>query len=48
MITRLTTQWQERARRSPSAAWPRSDYVYVWADGIHFNVRLDENRLCCW
>ena len=22
------------------------DYVYVWADGIHFNVRLDENRLC--
>ena len=23
------------------------DYVYVWADGVHFNVRLDEDRLCC-
>src|ERR1019366_5224627 len=22
------------------------DYVYVWADGVHFNVRLDESRLC--
>ena len=23
------------------------DYVYVWADGVHFNVRLEEERLCC-
>ena len=22
------------------------DYVYVWADGIHVNVRLEEERLC--
>ena len=22
------------------------DYVYVWADGIHVNVRLDEAKLC--
>jgi Transposase, Mutator family len=22
------------------------DYVYVWADGIHVNVRLDEDKLC--
>jgi transposase-like protein len=21
--------------------------VYVWADGVHFNVRLEEERLCC-
>ena len=20
--------------------------MYLWADGIHFNVRLDETRLC--
>ena len=19
----------------------------MWADGVHFNVRLDEERLCC-
>ena len=21
-------------------------YVYIWADGIHFNVRLEEARMC--
>jgi transposase-like protein len=21
--------------------------VYLWADGVHFNVRLEEERLCC-
>ncbi len=21
-------------------------YVYWWADGIHFNVRLDDDRQC--
>ena len=24
-----------------------SDYVYVWADGVHFRIRLEEDRLCC-
>ena len=46
VITRLTKQWQEEraafAQRDLSAV----DYVYVWADGIHFNVRLEEERLC--
>ncbi len=23
-----------------------TDYVYVWADGVHFNVRLEDDRLC--
>jgi transposase-like protein len=24
------------------------DYVYIWVDGVHFNVRLgDDDRLCC-
>ena len=22
------------------------DYVYLWADGVHLNVRLDEEKLC--
>ena len=39
-------QWQDEraafARRELSGV----DYVYVWADGIHFNVRLEEERLC--
>jgi hypothetical protein len=23
------------------------DYVYVWADGLHFRVRLEQAHLCC-
>jgi putative transposase len=23
------------------------DYVYCWADGVHFRVRLEQARLCC-
>ncbi len=23
------------------------NYVYLWADGVHFNVRLEEDRLAC-
>lgn len=47
VIVRLTKQWQaERdafGRRDLSGV----DYVYVWVDGIHFNIRLEEERLCC-
>jgi hypothetical protein len=21
--------------------------VYRWADGVHFNIRLEADRLCC-
>ena len=24
-----------------------ADFVYVWADGVHFRIRLEEDRLCC-
>lgn len=47
VITRLTKQWQADRdvfmRRDLSGV----DYVYVWVDGIHFNIRLEEERLCC-
>jgi putative transposase len=47
VVTRLTTQWQ--AERAGFLARDRSDrdYVYCWADGIHFNLRLESGRLCC-
>jgi len=22
------------------------EYVYVWVDGVHFNIRLEDDRLC--
>jgi len=45
-VTRLVSQWQ-----AEHAAWSQRDltgkqYVYVWADGIHFNIRLEEDRQC--
>lgn len=45
-VTRLIATWQEE-----QAAWSKRDlsdkqYVYVWADGIHFNIRLEEDRQC--
>ena len=46
-VSRLSEAWQaehERWRRRRLAA---VDYVYLWADGVHFNVRLEEDRLCC-
>jgi transposase-like protein len=34
-------------RRSASATCPTTTNVYVWADGVHFRVRLAQARLCC-
>jgi transposase-like protein len=45
-IIRLTTQWQDEARRFADRDLSSVDYVYLWADGVHLNVRLDEEKLC--
>jgi putative transposase len=46
VITRLTTQWQDEHRNFSSRSLKDKDFVYVWVDGVHFNVRLAEDRLC--
>ena len=46
VITRLTTQWQADAKRFSERDLSTVDYVYLWADGVHLNVRLDEEKLC--
>jgi len=46
VITRLTKQWQADQRAFAERRLDDRDYVYIWADGIHFNVRLEEARLC--
>jgi putative transposase len=45
-ITRLTEAWQEEYRRFAARDLSGVDYVYVWVDGIHFGVRLDQDRVC--
>jgi transposase-like protein len=44
VITRLTTEWQRERDQFAHRSLKDVDYVYVY--GIHFNVRLEEARLC--
>ncbi len=46
VITRLTKSWQADQRAFAERRLDDRDFVYIWADGIHFNVRLEEARLC--
>jgi transposase-like protein len=46
VITRLTTDWQRERDQFAHRSLKDVDYVYLFADGIHFNVRLEEARLC--
>lgn len=45
-ITRLTTQWQDEAKGFAERDLSTSDYVYLWVDGIHLKVRLEQEKLC--
>ena len=45
-ITRLTTAWAAEYAAFRRRDLADRDYVYLWADGIHFRIRLEEERLC--
>ena len=45
-ITRLMVAWQDEHKDWSRRSLAGKQYVYVWADGIHFNIRLEENRQC--
>jgi transposase-like protein len=45
-VTRLTAQWQDEYRAFGGRDLSGVDYVYCWADGIHVNIRLEEQKLC--
>lgn len=46
VVTKLTEQWKTEQRAFAERDLSGVDYVYVWADGIHVNIRLDEHKLC--
>jgi putative transposase len=48
VITRLTSQWQDDARAFNARSLADADYVYVWVDGIHLKVRLEQDKCACW
>jgi putative transposase len=45
-ITRLKTVWAEEYDAWSKRSLVGKHYVYVWADGVHFNIRLEEDRQC--
>jgi putative transposase len=46
VISRMTAEWEEEFRSFQRRDLSDRDYVYVWVDGIYFNVRLEEDRVC--
>jgi putative transposase len=45
-ITRLKAGWEEEYGAWSKRSLKGKHYVYVWADGVHFNVRLEDGRQC--
>lgn len=45
-ISRLKTVWQQDHARWEQRDLSRTHYVYLWVDGIHFGVRLEEANQC--
>ena len=45
-ISRLKTVWQEEHARWDQRSLSHKCYVYLWVDGIHFGVRLEEASQC--
>jgi transposase-like protein len=46
VITKLTETWSAEQRAFAARDLSGVDYVYLWADGIHVNIRLEEHKLC--
>jgi transposase-like protein len=46
VITKLTETWKAEQRAFAARDLSQVDYVYLWADGIHVNIRLEEHKLC--
>jgi transposase-like protein len=45
-VTRLLEAWQAEYHEWSKRSLKDRHYVYVWVDGVHFNIRLEEDRQC--
>jgi putative transposase len=45
-VTRLKSVWEQDFKAWNHRSLKDARYVYLWADGVHFNIRLEENRQC--
>jgi len=45
-ICRLKQQWQEEHKNWSKRSFQLKNYVYIWADGVYFNIRSEEAKQC--
>ena len=45
-ITRLTAAWQQEYESFRKRDIRSKRFAYIWADGVHFRIRLEDDRLC--
>lgn len=45
-VTRLKSVWEQEFQEWNNRSLKNKQYVYIWADGVHFNIRLEEDRQC--
>lgn len=45
-VTRLKACWEDEFQEWNQRSLDGKQYVYLWADGVHFNIRLEEDRQC--
>jgi putative transposase len=45
-VTRLKAAWEVEFDAWSKRSLAGKHYVYVWADGVHFNIRLEQDRQC--
>jgi len=45
-IVRLKAKWEEEYKEWLGRDLSGKEYVYIWVDGVYFNVRLDDARSC--
>ena len=45
-ITRLLEDWRAEYQAWSKRSLKDQHYVYLWVDGVHFNIRLEEDRQC--
>jgi transposase-like protein len=45
-VTRLKGIWEGEYATWSKRNLSNKHYVYVWADGVHFNIRLEDDRTC--
>lgn len=45
-ITRMTNAWSKDYEQFKRRSLKDTDFVYIWVDGVHFKIRLEDEKLC--